>query len=68
MGGLFGKVFAAACRLTFDQMCSGTIGTHMPSMFALGLLQMNATVRSSTASTFSMTDRVAGVGGELVLR
>ena len=54
MSGGFWNEFWAALGLTLDQMCSGTIGTHMPSMLALGVEQTKRTVRGSTAITRSM--------------
>ena len=54
IGGGFWNEFWAALGLIFDQMCAGTIGTHMPSMLALGAEQMKRTVSGSTATTCLM--------------
>ena len=35
-------------------MCSGTMGIHMRRILALGLVRMNLTVVSSTATAFFM--------------
>ena len=44
IGGLFWKPFAAASGVTFDQTCSGTIGTQWRSMSGFGCEQVNSTV------------------------
>ena len=54
IGGLFWKLLDAALPETLLQMCSGTIGIHMRRMLALGLVRMNLTVVSSTATAFFM--------------
>ena len=54
IGGLFWKLLARALPEILLQMCSGTIGIHRRSMLALGLVRMNLTVVSSTATAFFM--------------
>ena len=51
IGGLFWNDVSAALGSILLQMCSGRMGTHMPSMLALGLAVVNFTVGSSAAST-----------------
>ena len=54
IGGGFLNLFSTSSGLTLLQMCSGRMGIHSPSMFALGLEQVNTTWVSSGASTLSM--------------
>ncbi len=54
MGVGFWKLFSTVLSGTVLQMCSGRMGIHSPSMFALGLEQVNTTCVASGASTFSM--------------
>ena len=54
IGGGFWNFFSASVGLILLQMCSGRIGIHSPSMFALGLLHVNTTCVASVASTLVM--------------
>ena len=54
IGGGFLNLFSTSLGGTLLQMCSGRIGIHSPSMFALGLEQVNTTCVASGASTLSM--------------
>ena len=53
-GGRFSNLVDASLPLIFDQMCSGMIGTHICKIVALGLSQVNTTVKSSLAATLVM--------------
>ena len=54
IGGGFLKLFSTSFGVILLQMCSGRMGIQSPSMFALGLLQVNTTCVASGASTLSM--------------
>ena len=54
MGGGLVKLFSASSGEILLQRCSGRMGIHSPSMFALGLEQVKTTWVASGASTLSM--------------
>ena len=54
IGGSLRYLVASSYVLNWLQMCSGTIGTHIERMSALGLSHSMTTVASSGAVTFLM--------------
>ncbi len=54
MGGSLGYVLVICAAVSLLQRCSGRMGIGIPSIFVLGLLQVNSTVSGSIALTVSM--------------